>query len=235
MRSLTCFCGVMQISVTLYTTCWQSFSWQLLGKVQLDLFSGYLFVTRGCPLTTNVAKDPLSLKRAEDMLENSCFLLRSHSIISVTATFCPVFYNSIFFPAFPAATQWKEYIKNERNHIDVNICPLLNTRSSPLVSRWHAKGKENLPRKSFDPESNLLWTKPEYTTLPTQLYLQWAFSMSGEKLEWEEETGGRKNRVLHASWVSFFLHSSMILGQGGRRYCFFPSGRYPETTVNTYK
>lgn len=55
-----------------------------------------------------------------------------------------------------------------------------------------------------------MWTKPEYMISPTQWYFQGAFSMSWEKLEWEEEAGGRENRAKHTRRIFFFfLHSCL--------------------------
>lgn len=152
---------------------------------------------------TAVAKDQFSLKG--ESVPGREFLLPSQELprVSVIAKCC-----FVFSTAFSSLQQLSGKNTSKTKGITLMWISVIlkNTRSSPLVCRCHFKGNENLLKKSSDPESNLMWTK---TILPTRLCFQGAFSMSWEKLEWEEETGGRKNRGLRTSWISFFRHSSL--------------------------
>lgn len=81
---------------------------------------------------------------------------------------------------------------------------LKNTRCSPLVCRCHSKGNKNLLKKYLLIQSQFLCEPKLYILYHPLNYFPRAFSMSGGKSEWEEEAGGRENRVLHTSWISFF-------------------------------
>lgn len=174
--------------------CW-NLSWKLFGKVQLDQFSGYLHVTKEAALW-----QPTSLRIS---LKWGVIPAQEFLHIFVIAKFCPVFLTALSSLHSLQQLSRKDTSKMKGIILMWIFVFLKNTRRSPVVCRCPSKGNENLLKKSFGLESNLMWTKTEYTISPTQLYFQWAFSMSSEKLEWEQETEGREIRVLHTSWILF--------------------------------
>lgn len=152
--------------------------------------------------------------------------MRHNSCSGVTPYFCdckilPCFLTALSFLHSLQQLSRKNTSKMKRIALMWISVILKNTRRSPLVCRCHSKGNENLLKKSFDLESNLMWTKTEYTISPIQLCFQRAFSMSWEKLEWEQETGGRE--ISAASWILWFGVCLFV--------CFFPAQLFKRAVI----